>query len=144
MADRNHPVTLTSPLGFSVKCAANKRYALATHVVRDGETRLVVLLRTNDPKTAIQRGKREAKARGAQIGLHFLSDGRLWGHWTSSGVWVSDYSPSKASQPTDQSVSSRRRLIDFEPQSRDDEAEERVRAYEGSDADFFADREANR
>lgn len=89
MADRNNPVTLTSPSGHSVKCAANKRFALTVHVRRNDETRLVVLFRTNDQEAAIKRGIRESKARRSAVGFHSLDTGRLLGHWgASTGTFI--------------------------------------------------------
>lgn len=67
--------TLTLPSGTTVRCAAQKRYALVTEY--DGKA--TTLFRTNDAKTLDTRGRREAKRLGRDVHVFRLTDATYLG-----------------------------------------------------------------
>lgn len=89
MADRRNPVTLTSPGGATVKCAANKDAALAvaTRPV-NGHPALSVIFRTNDLEALARRGRREARQRSRPVLVFNLLTGAFVGSYTPNGESV--------------------------------------------------------
>ena len=75
-------VTLRHPSGATVRCAAHKRYAVATVLPAEhfaGVPRMKVLLRTDDPTTLVTKGRREATRLGRDLHAFRLTDGAYLG-----------------------------------------------------------------
>lgn len=84
---RNAPVTLVSPGGAKVKCAANKRIALAVATLPvNGEPALTVIFRTDKVDGVTARARTEAKKRGRPVLVFSLTTGIFLGSVLPNGT----------------------------------------------------------